>query len=81
MKKKPSTSYEMQNDYPSRDAAKGYGVKSYVNSCTVSKINSGPDSSEENILPMQSHSPQRVIAKSTSYSVDYEVKEDVGSDE
>ena len=70
----------MRSGYPSRGAAKGYGVQSYVNSRAASKIHPGPDSSEENILPMQSHPPQSVIAKSTSYSVDYELK-DAESDE
>jgi hypothetical protein len=80
-KKQPSSSYEMRSDYPSRGAAKGYGAQSYVNSRTVSKIHPGPESSEENILPMQSHPPQSSIAKSTSYSVDYELKKDAESDE
>jgi hypothetical protein len=80
-KKQPSYSYEMRSDYPSRGATKGYGVQSYVNSRAASKNHPGPDSSEENILPMQSHPPQSVIAKSTSYSVDYELKKDAESDE
>ena len=69
IRRKPSTStYEMQHDYPS-SRAKGYGNSSNMKSQITSKGYSGPESSEENILPIQS----QAVLKSTTYTVSYEV--------
>lgn len=69
VRRKPSTStYEMQNDYPS-SRAKGYGINSNMKSQITSKGYPGPESSEENILPLQS----QAVLKSTTYTVAYEV--------
>ena len=57
----------MQGDYPSQ--AKGYGINSNMKSQATSKGYSGPESSEENILPIQS----QAVLKSTTYTVAYEV--------
>jgi len=66
-------SYEMHSsDYPSRSATKGSGVKSQV----TTRGYHGPDSSEENILPVQGVQGRIGIAKSTTYTVNYETKPD-----
>jgi hypothetical protein len=68
---KPSkSSYEMHShDYPSRGATKASGMKSEI----TSRGYSGAESSEENILPLQG---KDTIAKSTSYTVAYEITPD-----
>ncbi|KAF8850281.1 hypothetical protein BDZ45DRAFT_731650 [Acephala macrosclerotiorum] len=73
VRQKPSTSsYEMQSDYPSRGATKGYGINSHIKSQITSRGYPDPDASEEDILPMQGNAA--AIAKSTTYEVAYEVK-------
>ena len=59
----------MQNDYPSRNNTKGYGLNSNMRSQITSRAYPDPDSSEENILPIQS----KAVLKSTTYTVAYEV--------
>lgn len=67
------SSYEMHSDYH-RNGSKLYGNGNHfgVRSHT-SKVYPAPESSEENILPVQG---TRDIAKSTSYTVSYEITPD-----